>query len=464
MFSPNRYNGIDLLNLPTIGRFIKNKKFLIAIRLFSLILLISLIAYGFSLPDRNENLVTNGLAWGLFWPFFIITSLVMIGPVFCMVCPLGFIGEYLTWFGLKRKPGPWKNYYIGILTLIFSYWVVYYTLDGFYEEPVHAAWFFLVFLLLSGLFFLVYSEMTFCKYICPVSAIIRAFGRVGPTWLTTDKSNCNECKTFDCAKACSYKLQPYHFDKNGSMSDCTLCMGCAQACDSVQWKLTVPSVTLWKKIPKPRSIDVWVYILMLGVITITMRFHHGLGRSKISDQFIWSKTAVSVQNMFGIEHDLTGFFALIYALILLLSVTLGGFYLAARILRTDYKNVFHTLGYALAPLMIVGGLSHLGESFFLHYYNEITNAFIQLFHLPFEEARPLASRKDSWLHLFRLFTYVAIIWSFVLMIVRLRFIESSNVQKILAFPFAWGAGWVMLFLTLYVPYILSTYGIAGGHH
>jgi len=40
-----------------------------------------------------------------------------------------------------------------------------------------------------------------------------------------------------------------------------------------------------------------------------------------------------------------------------------------------------TLGYAFAPLMIVGGLSQVLEFFFIEYYHNIVNSFSQAFGL-----------------------------------------------------------------------------------
>ncbi len=64
-----------------------------------------------------------------------------------------------------------------------------------------------------------------------------------------------------------------------------------------------------------------------------------------------------------------------------------------------------TFGYAFAPLMIVGGLSHVLEFFFIEYYRNIVNGFSQAFGLGIQ-AEPLAKRGDHWLHIFRIFLFI----------------------------------------------------------
>lgn len=465
-FYNHQVKGLNLFNIPLIGSLIKNRSFLFILRSFNLFLVLAAIWYGFAYPEIENNPVTTGLMWNLFWPFFIILTLTTFGAAFCGICPHGFIGEYLTRWGAKKRPPNWlKKPWIGLLIVVLFYWTIAYTFTGTFQSPFNSALLFLALTILAIATFALFKDMTYCKFICPIGAIIRAFSKVSFAWLSSNKTDCKSCKTFDCAKACSYRLSPFRFDEEKSMSDCTLCFDCAQSCDSIQYKLVKPSLSLLGPIKKMRNIDIWVYIIMLAVITVTMRFHHGLNRSAIADQFIWSKSAAWLStNIPTLDHDLTGLMAMLCALALTVSVSVGGLYIAAKILSKPFDSTFKVLGYALAPLMIVGGLSHLFESFFLHYFDMAGNAFIHLFHLPFEELAPLATRKDSWLHLFRLFTYLSIIWSLFLSIKRLALIEAPTFRKVIAFPFAASMAITMLGLTIYISHVFTTYGMAARAH
>ena len=49
---------------------------------------------------------------------------------------------------------------------------------------------------------------------------------------------------------------------------------------------------------------------------------------------------------------------------------------------------------------------------------------------------PLASRKDDWVHIFKVFNHIGYIWAFVLMIIRFRLLDAQKHLKVIAFPFA----------------------------
>ncbi|WP_231476960.1 hypothetical protein [Thermocrinis jamiesonii] len=82
----------------------------------------------------------------------------------------------------------------------------------------------------------------------------------------------------------------------------------------------------------------------------------------------------------------------------------------SKITGRTFKEILLTLGYAFAPLMIVGGLSHVLEFFFIEYYHNIVNGFSQAFRLGVS-VEPLAKRGEQWLLIFRVFPFIAGFWS-----------------------------------------------------
>lgn len=465
---PVRRRKNDLLAIPLLGPMLKSPWLLIPFRVLVLLVFAYAIYFGLAVPEAENNHVTTGIFWGLFWPFFMLVSVATLGPIICTACPHGFIGKYLSRWGLKKTlPKKWRNPFIGLATMLVAYWLVYYAFVPF-KSPWVSAWFFLLLTVAAIILFLVFDGMAYCRYFCPLGAVRAAFGKLGFTWLSSYEKSCEGCKSFDCAKACDYKLSPFNFDKNGSMNDCTLCMDCAQACSAIRWRLTKPSFSLLKPIRKMRSVDVWLYILLLGVISITMRFHHGLSRSAIADKFIWTRTGRWLEQQFptlvtnGI--DTVGLVALALGTALTVVVSLGGFWLGAKILRQSYRRVFQNLGYALAPLMVVGGLSHVGEFYFLHYYHDIANATNQMLGLTDELVAPLAKRGEPWLHRFKLFQYLAVIWCYYLFYRRLQWIDTEAWRKCLAYPAVSAMVTTYLGLLFYSGYVFATYGAAVHHH
>ncbi|MBU1217534.1 4Fe-4S binding protein [bacterium] len=448
----------DIFAMPILGFIFKNKKFIMAVRIFVL----ALFAYGVYLgfvEQGKENSFTKELFWGLFWSLFMIVTLSTFGRIFCGICPHGFLGKYITKFGLQKEMPSWlKNPWWGLGLIIIGWWAVSYSFPGFYRLPLVTA---ILFTAITGLAFILYylyKDMSYCKYVCPIGSLTKAYGRVSFTWLGSYKEDCSACKSFDCATACPYKLKPFTFTNKNSMQDCSLCMECSSACDAISFKIVKPGSSLYKKF-KFDKIEVWTYILITAAISITMSFHHGLGRSAVAKEMPWTKTAEYFKSFidFG-SLDAVGLFAFLYAVVITAALVYNGMYLASKALKAEFSKTFYTLGYAFAPLFIIGGLSHLLHSFFTHEYADIANGFIYGFGLHVEEVQNLASKKDAWLRVFEAFKYIAVIWAFVIMYKRVNLFNATKTAKTAAFFFASSLIIFYLAINVYRIYVVQTYG------
>lgn len=456
--------GINLLDYAFFRFVFTNKLFVNLLRLLVLGLFVSAIAYGFIDPSQN-NRVTVALMWGLFWPLLMVVTLASVGRFFCSICPLAFVGKYLNQIGSKKAMPQWlKNPFVGVGLLIIGYWLVYYSFPGFLRSAFATAIFFSVFTLLSLVMFYRYKQMAYCKSVCPISTVTRAFGKVGFTWLNTDQSRCASCKTFECAKACEFHLQPFRFDKKLSTDDCTLCMDCAGACSAVQFNIKKPAYAATLPF-KPQKAEVWAILLITAAISITMGLHHALGRVNGSEHFFWVQSGAWLRQVTGVPatFDAVGFMAFWYAVLITVVLAVGGMWLAAKIMRLPFASVFYTLGYAFAPIFIVGGLSHLGEFFFYRYASSIANALIQLLHLNVAYVEPLAQRSDTWVHIFQIFKYIAMLWTAYLLYKRYAFLEATPKRKWLSVPFAAALLIFYVGLNAYTKYAITTYGMHGHH-
>ncbi|MFA6137546.1 MAG: 4Fe-4S binding protein [Sulfurimonas sp.] len=457
-FKQNRDKN-DIFNMHLLGFIFKNQKFIMAVRVIVLALFAYGVYLGFAVPDK-ENSFTQELFWGLFWSLFMVVTLSTFGRIFCGICPHGFVGKYLTKFGLQKEMPAWlKNPWWGLGLLIIGWWAVTYSFPGFYRIPLVTAILFTSITAIAFVLYSIYKDMSYCKYVCPIGSITKAYGRVSFTWLGSYKEDCNACKSFDCAKACPYSLKPFTFDNKNSMEDCSLCMECSSACEAISFKIVTPSSSLYKKF-KFDKIEVWTYILITAAISITMSFHHGLGRSMVAKEMPWSKTAEYFKSFidFG-SLDAVGFFAFLYAMVATLGLVYAGMYLASKVLKAEFAKTFYTLGYAFAPLFIIGGLSHLLTSFFTGEYANIVNGFIYGFGLNIEEVENLASRKDGWLQIFEAFKYIAVLWAFIIMYKRINLFEAGKHAKTIAFFLASSLILFYLSINLYRVYVVQTYGV-----
>lgn len=453
----------DIYAKPILGFLFKNQKFLLSLKIAVLALFFYAIYFGF-MNTGKENTFTTAVFWGLFWALFMVVTLPTFGRIFCGICPHGFMGKYITKYGLKKTMPKWmENRYIGVLLLVFGWWGVYYMFPNLFRTPQGTAILFTVMTIVAIIIYFLYKDMSYCKYICPIGTLTRAYSKLSFTWLGTYKSACNDCRTFECATACPYNLKPFTFDSRNSMTDCTLCMDCSSACEAVSFKVKKPSFSLFSKFQVLKA-EVWAFILILASISITMSFHHGIGRSNAADIMIWSKTAEFLKNYINFGSiDTIGLFAFVYALIFTILAAVIGMFIAAKILKKDFNTVFYDLGYSYAPLFILGSIAHSLETFALKGYEHITEGFAYGFGFTLDVA-PLANRGDSWLHVFALFKWVAIIWALIILYKRVRLLDVSKARKIVAFPFAASLIIFFLVVNMYVGYIFKTYGKASNGH
>jgi len=454
----------DIYGMPILGFLFKNQKFLTVFKVLITALFFYALYFGFTHTGK-DNTFTPALFWGIFWSFFIVLTLPTFGRIFCGICPHGFMGKYITKFGLKKKMPKWmQNRYIGIMLLLFGFWGVYYIFPGVYKTPLGTALLFSIMTLVAFIVYFFYRDMSYCKFICPIGTLTRAYSKLSFTWLGTYQSACSECKTFECATACEYNLKPFTFDKRNSMTDCTLCMDCSSACEAVSFKITKPSETLFKKF-QVLPAEVWTYILILAAIPITMSFHHGINRSNAANDMIWTKTAHYFEQFIQIGSlDMVGLFAFLYGLIFTITAAVAGMFIAARILKQDFKSIFYNLGYSYAPLFILGSLAHTLETFFVRGYDRIVEGFALGFGFGVINITSLAKHGDNWLMIFTLLKWIAIIWALIILYKRMKLINAPKYKKMLAFPFA--ASLIIFFLSvnIYRAHILDTYGRAKSSH
>ncbi len=452
----------NLLRWPLLGGMLRQPVLLNVLRWAVLVLFFSAIAFGLIYPRAEENPYTTALFWSLFWPFFLIVTMVTLGPVFCMICPHSFVGKWLTRIGPQKTWPKWlRNPWWGLGLLVISYWIPLYLWPGTLKTPWVAAGYFLVLTLLAWFMFYRYRNMDYCRYLCPIGSVTKAFSKVGFAQLQTDQSQCASCRSFDCVKACQWRLKPYLFEQKNNMQDCTLCMDCAHSCSAVQWNLITPASMLSQPAKQLQRMTVWVFLTLLIVITMTMRFHHALGHSALKSHLPWVQMGQWLDGIMPawLGIDWTGFSALFMATVFTLILVMGGYWLAARLAQVPFWRVFEHAGLSLGALMLIGALNHVGSFFFLHYAPDLINAFYWLTEQA-QTAEPLASyRTDAWLRLFNLFNVLAVVVAAWVLYRQLqRVVQMSGLRFWLAYASAGLVIWGYLAL-----FMLTLYARSLGH-
>jgi len=204
-------------------------------------------------PTSLVGKVANAAVWGVWWPALIATS-ILLGRIWCAVCPLGsgaevvqrVAGRWLSPTNRLKEAGPTLAL-IGFAGII---WTEHATSMSAHPRATAA--------LLLGLTAIavalgwLYERHTWCRYLCPLGAMCAAFSVGSAVRVRARKEVCqgvctgNECyKGSDRAKGCPM------FNHVAFMSDgqhCKLCLECIRACPSQAARLVLqlPVRDIWR--------------------------------------------------------------------------------------------------------------------------------------------------------------------------------------------------------------------------
>ena len=414
----------DLFNTK-IGAFLGNNKFfLFALRIVVLTLFLTALGYGIYQPQIQQYHFSVGLFWSFFWPFFMVVSLGTFGSIFCGICPYGFLGKYISRIGLKKTMPKWmQNPLIGLTFLVIFYWILLYLFPNILKSPLVTVLFFTTFTLIALISFFLFKDMSYCKYLCPIGSITTSFSKVSATKLFTYQEACLTCKGFECAKACPYHLSPFNFEKKNSMQECKLCMECAHACVAIGFSIQKPSEALFKIDKAAKKSHIWTYIIISCVASIAMILQNALGNSPISSKLPWKVIAKYFpQSFISIE----GLIVLLLAIMITCTFTIGAYKLASKIYPVDFQTLFFTAGYAIAPMVIFGGMAQTIPFFFTHYGSETLNGILILFDSSATLSSSFIDKTHPFLKVFALLHFFGVFWGLWILKTRIKLKNLSN--------------------------------------
>lgn len=219
------------------------------------------------LPHWYERLVllAQYLFWGVWWPF-VILSIMLMGRVWCgVLCPEGALTEWASRHGRGGAIPRWLRWG-GWPVLGFILTTVYGQLISVYEYPQAAL------LILGGSTIAAVAvgwmygrgKRVWCRYLCPVSGVFALLARIAPLHFKVDRQAWQDYPGRTPAVDCPPLLQ---VGQLASMSQCHACGRCSGHRDAMQLEARSPQAEILAA--RPASLPE-ALLLVFGVLGVAM--------------------------------------------------------------------------------------------------------------------------------------------------------------------------------------------------
>ena len=274
---------MNLLKIKHIGGLFRARWFPIVPQLVMLAVFVLLVAGGLGVttddPDfadwlRDTNL-SNLVVWSYWWPVIIIAA-VLLGRLWCTVCPVELITYWASRIGLRLQvPHILKSGWV--VTIFYSLvWIVGVHTLAVNRIPRQMALYLLLLIIVAINVSLIFRKRTFCSYVCPVGHLLGLYALISPfEWRADDPSVCRNCKTKDCfvkknhyrliGRSCTSNLYPAAIMDN---RDCLLCTQCLKTCPygNIRYSIRRPFADFFAAVDlRPAQIG---FILLLSGIVV----------------------------------------------------------------------------------------------------------------------------------------------------------------------------------------------------
>ncbi len=229
-------------------------------------------------------LLAQYLFWGVWWPF-VILSMLLVGRFWCgVLCPEGALAEFASRHGRGGMIPKWLRW-SGWPVVAFVLTTVYGQLISVYEYPKAAL------LILGGSTIAamavgwVYGrgKRVWCRYLCPVTGVFALLARLAPMHFRVDPQRWNSYPQRTAAVDCAPLLD---VGKLQGASQCPACGRCSGHRDAVELALRSPNAEVLSDRPPQTSEAILLIFGMLGVAI-------GAFQWTVNPYFVKAKTAIA---------------------------------------------------------------------------------------------------------------------------------------------------------------------------
>lgn len=237
-------------------------------------------------------LLAQYLFWGVWWPF-VILSMMLVGRVWCgTLCPEGALAEFASRHGRGGTIPRWVRW-SGWPVVGFVLTTLYGQLISVYEYPQAA----LMILGGSTVAAVVLGWMygrgkrVWCRYLCPVTGVFALLARLAPVHFRVDPERWNSYPERTAAVDCAPLVNVSTLQ---SASQCHSCGRCSGHRDAVDLVLRSPnSEVLAARTPQTNE----AILLIFGMLGVAV----GAFQWTVSPYFVQAKTAIAG---WLIDHDI----------------------------------------------------------------------------------------------------------------------------------------------------------------
>lgn len=313
----------ELTALAPMRWLIKQRPFQFAFQVplvLTLILILWAGFFGTRVPDRN---IATIFTWTIWWTLLIL-DVVLLGRLWCMVCPWDAIASWfrrlafwrrtdeplaldLKWPKWLRNVYPATILFLGLTWMELGY--------GVTMNPRATAAMGLAMVLLAVVPAMIFERKAFCQYGCLIGRVVGLYSMIAPVEVRSrDKSICRSCKTKDCLQGnergypCPTKQCLGTMDQN---TYCTVCTECFKTCPSDNVALNVRG---WSSdlqtVRKPKRDEA-----MLALVLLSMTSFHGFTMTPT-----WNRVMSNLMSLTGVGRLVA--FSLLMTLILVIPIAL----------------------------------------------------------------------------------------------------------------------------------------------
>ncbi|MEE3329165.1 MAG: cytochrome c oxidase assembly protein [Myxococcota bacterium] len=195
----------------------------------------------FGPPSPSAENLAGVLPW-TYWRGFVVIGLLLVGNVFCAVCPFTLTRRLAA--VILRRPFEWprilRNKWLAAFLFILYLWA--YEYFDLWDSPAWSAWLILGYFLTSFMVEGLFPRGTFCRYLCPIGQFNFTLASLSPSEVQAKETAiCRGCKTQDCLRGnedspgCPTGL---FLPAKAGNNDCTFCLDCVRACPHGNASLT----------------------------------------------------------------------------------------------------------------------------------------------------------------------------------------------------------------------------------